>query len=126
MRSNVPASAAIQSHNALLDSEGLLIFDGSGEGVAPGPVGAEEKRIDVLVAVLGLDQVEDVVVAGIVVEVEVVVIVVVQAGDQAAGAAREEAAQKEAAISTVNTRAGEVSFLSATPSGITRSSSASP
>lgn len=34
------ASAAIQSHNALLGSEGLLIFDGTGEGVAPGPIGA--------------------------------------------------------------------------------------
>jgi len=34
------ASAAIQSHNALLDVEGLLIFSGSGEGVAPGPIGA--------------------------------------------------------------------------------------
>ena len=34
------ASAAIQSHNALLGAEGLLIFDGTVEGVAAGPVGA--------------------------------------------------------------------------------------
>lgn len=33
------ASAAIQTHNALLDVEGLLIFNGSGEGVAAGPIG---------------------------------------------------------------------------------------
>jgi len=34
------ASAAIQTHNALLDVEGLLIFNGSGDGVAAGPIGA--------------------------------------------------------------------------------------
>ncbi len=34
------ASAAIQSHNALLEAEGLLILDGPGEVVADGPIGA--------------------------------------------------------------------------------------
>ena len=34
------ASAAIQSHNALVEAEGLLIYDGTGDGVATGALGA--------------------------------------------------------------------------------------
>jgi hypothetical protein len=50
------ASAAIQSHNALVEAEGLLIYDGSGDDVAAGPIGAGVSARDEDSAVL-LEQV---------------------------------------------------------------------